>query len=197
MRNSRTIINTLLSAVFICGIAFAISSCNNGAKTDQDTKATADEHNDAKYDSSNNKDDAAFLVEAAAINMKEIKLGQLAQQQGSLQEVKDLGKMMEDAHTKAQSDLVALAAKKQITLPDSITAKGTEAYNKLNEKKGNDFDKRYCDMMVKGHKKAIEKFEKAAADSKDADIKAWATGMLPDLRNHLDHAITTQKLAEK
>ena len=63
--------------------------------------------------------------------------------------------------------------------------------------KASDFDKEYCDMMVKGHKDAIDKFEKAINDASDPDIKAWASSMLPALRIHLDHSLTCQKKCEK
>ena len=197
MTNTKSIFRNVRSAAFILGIAIAFSSCNNAGKSGEDTKAVADEHNNAKYDSSDTKKDAEFLVEATEINLKEIKLGQLAQQEGTIPEVRNLGKMMIDAHTNAQNEIEGLAAKKQISLPDSITDKGKEAYAKLREKKIADFDKAYCDMMVKGHEKAIEKFEKAAADCKDTEIKAWAKSMLPTLRDHLDLAMTAQKKCEK
>ena len=52
-------------------------------------------------------------------------------------------------------------------------------------------------MMVSGHKDAISTFEKASTESTDADIKQWATGMLPGLRTHLDHAMMCQKKSDK
>ena len=131
MTNTKSIFRNVRSAAFILGIAIAFSSCNNAGKSGEDTKAVADEHNNAKYDSSDTKKDAEFLVEATEINLKEIKLGQLAQQEGTIPEVRNLGKMMIDAHTNAQNEIEGLAAKKQISLPDSITDKGKEAYAKL------------------------------------------------------------------
>lgn len=65
--------------------------------------------------------------------------------------VKDLGKMMEKAHTQAQKDLKALAAKKQITLPDMMSEDGTECYQRLVKKTGSDFEKNYYNEMVERH----------------------------------------------
>ena len=104
---------------------------------------------------------------------------------------------METEHTKALADLQALADKKQITIPTSLTEKGQDANKKLMDKKGNDFDKEYCDMMVNGHKDAIDKFQKASTNATDADIRNWAAAILPALRTHLDHSITCQKLCAK
>lgn len=177
--------------------SLALTSCSSDEKKPEDTKAVATEHNEAKFDSSKNEKDAAFLVNAAEINLKEIKLGQLAADKSNMKDVKEFGKMMEDDHTKAMKGLQELAAKKQITIPTTLTDNGGDAYEKLIKKTGKDFDKEYCKMMVDGHKDAIDKFEKAAGSSSDQDIKNWAASMLPALRTHLDHAMMCQKKCEK
>ena len=182
---------TLASLILILTV---LPSCNNGKP--EDTKEVAEEHNEAKFDASK-ESDSKILVNAAEINLEEIQLGQLAQKYSMNADVKSLGKMMETEHTKALADLQALANKKQITIPTSLTDKGQDANKKLMDKKGNDFDKEYCDMMVNGHKDAIDKFQKAATNATDADIRNWAAAMLPALRTHLDHSITCQKLCEK
>jgi putative membrane protein len=171
---------------------------NNGARTNDDTKEVAEDKNDAKFDSAKVEKDAQFLVNAAEINLEEIKLGQLAQQRGMSADIKSLGQMMVEGHTKALSDLKSLAQSKTISVPDSATKDATDAYDKLQKEKGKDFDRKYCDMMVDGHKNAIDKFEKAASDANDPQIKQWASSMLPDLRKHLDQAMTCQtKLGKK
>ena len=181
----------LLQGTFVA-LVFLVASCNNTSQKPKDTKDVAEEHNEAKFDNNNQEKDAQFLVNAAEINLEEIQLGQLALQKGTTTHVKELGKMMVATHTKSQNDLTALAKTKMITIPTSPTENAQEAYNKLNEKSGNDFDKAYADMMVSGHKDAISSFEKASTDGNDADIKNWATVSLPDLRKHLDHSIDCQ-----
>jgi putative membrane protein len=166
---------------------FGVQSCNNSPKT-EDSKEVAEESNEEKFDKKAQEKDAQFLVDAAEINLEEIQLGQLAQSTSKNAEVIALGKMMEEAHTKAWKELEGLAAKKQVSIPTVSTEKGQDHYKKLSEKTGNDFDKEYCDMMVKGHKDAIDKFEKASKDCEDADIKAWASSMLPELNKHLEHS---------
>jgi len=183
-----------LLAIFISITTFGFTSCNE-SKT-EDPKEVATETNDDKFDNKK-ENDAEFLVAAAGINLEEIQLGQLAQKSSTMKNVKDLGKMMEDEHTKAFKELQALAAQKQITIPTSLTEDGQEANKKLMNKTGKDFDKEYCDMMVNGHKEAIDKFNKASTDATDPDIRKWATGMLPSLQKHLDNAVTCQKLCEK
>ena len=48
-------------------------------------------------------------------------------------------------------------------------------------------------MMVSGHKEAISEYEKEIKETKNSDIKAFASSTLPQLRTHLEHAIACQK----
>ena len=173
-----------------------IVSCSNDQKP-EDTKVVAEDHNDAKFDNKKNEKDAQFLVNAAEINSEEISLGQLAQKSGRTSHVKELGKMMEDAHTKSMADLTVLAKTKIISLPTSQTENGQIAYKKLNETSGSDFGKEYSDLMVSAHKDAIALFEKASTECTDPDIRVWASTMIPSLRTHLDHSLMCQKECEK
>ena len=197
IQSKTTLLHSAVLAVALCGA----SSCadNQSAvkqEKQEDTKKVAEEHNEAKFDTRASEKDAQFLVNAAEINLEEIKLGQLAQQSSKMVDVKEMGKMMENAQTKSLNDLKALAMKKSITIPTSPTNDAEDAYKKLTDK-DTKFDKDYSDMMVKGHKDAIEIFQKAATDATDADIKQWATSVLPTLRTHLDYAMICQKKYDK
>jgi len=191
MKKTSYIKTALLQVTFVTGILL-ITSCGFNQKT-EDTKDVAEERNEAIFDDNDQENDAQFLVNAAENNLKQIQLGRLAQQKGSTTQVKELGKMMEDAHTKSQNDLTALAQRKSITIPTSATDDTRDTYEDLNEKTGVDFDEAYADKMVNQHEDAIEFFETATTDSYDADIKKWAIATLPELRTHLNHSIECQK----
>jgi putative membrane protein len=196
MKNSTPFKAILFQTVLITATLFSVLSCKDNTKAD-DGKKVAEKTNEATITNRNKEKDAEFLVEAAVINTEEIKLGQLAQKKSTTKDVKDLGKMMEDGHTKALNDLIALAAKKAITIPTLPINKVEQAYQDLSAKSKIDFDKSYSSKMVDGHKDAIALFEKAAAECNDPDIKQWASTMLPDLRAHLDMAMTTQSKVDK
>jgi len=191
MKTTKRIMGTIVLGAFGAAISMGLTACNNENKTD-DSKAVADDHNDAKFDDAKAKD-AEFLVNAAEINMEEIQLSQLAQTQASSQEIKDLAKMMVDDHTKCLSEEQALAASKSITLPTAVDKDAQDSYDKLMKQTGTDFDKKYASMMVDGHKDAISKFEKASTDAQDGDIRNWAAKVLPQLRAHLDHSMTCEE----
>ncbi len=181
----------LLQATMIASLAF-FASCDNNQQA-IDAKEAAEERNDERFDDNDKQADAQFLVNAAAMNHEEIKLGQLAQQKGTSPEVKELGKMMEESHSKSFEELKALAERKGVTIPNAATEETQEAYDDLNEKSGKDFDKAYADRMVDEHEEIIEDFEDAAEDSEDPEIKNWASSSLPGLRKHLEHSKNCQE----
>jgi putative membrane protein len=195
MKKTSYIKSALLQVGFVTTILL-ISSCSYTQKP-EDSKVAAEDQNKERFDQNNLEKDAQFLVDAAEINLKQIQLGQLAQQRGITAHVKELGEKMVVTHTKSQSDLIALARSKSITIPTSPTDDTQDDYTRLNDKSGNDFDKAYADMMVNRHKDAISSFEKATTERNDADIKNWAIATLPDLRTNLNYAVECQKKCEK
>lgn len=181
----------MLQAFFISAFLFAAISCTDSEKT-EDSKDAAETQNEANFDNNSKEKDAQFLVNATEIYMNEIKLGQLAQQKSTMADVKALGNLIETDHTKGLDELTALAMQKKITIPTSLTENGMDAHKKLNDMSAKDFDKAYCDMMVNGHKDAMDVFKKASEECSDADIKAWATGKLSSLQIHHDKSMACQ-----
>jgi putative membrane protein len=191
MKRTRIIKEAFLLASFVTTI-FLLASCGYSQKP-ADTKNTAEEQNEERFNNNKQQKDAQFLVNAAENDLKQIQLGQLAQQKGNTAQVKELGRMMEEAHTKSLNDLTALARNKTITIPTAPTNDARDDYKDLSEKSENDFDEAYYYLMVSEHKDAIDTFEKASADSQDSDIRNWATVSLPGMRTHLDHSINYQE----
>lgn len=181
----------LLAGKVILGaglIIIFLNSCKNETKQ-EDPKEVAEDANETKFDSIDSKeDDSQFLVDQAEVNLAEIEIGKLAQTKGVNPEVKKFGQMLVDDHTKAASEVSALAKAKNFTLPTSLTEEGQDEYKKLNEKSGADFDKKFADMMIDGHEKAIKKLEKASKDAKDPDVRTWASNNIAGLTAHLEHA---------
>jgi putative membrane protein len=132
-----------------------------------------------------NSPDSSFYKNAAEGGMSEVELGQLAQQKATNPAVKEFGAMMVKDHTAANEKLKALAASKQIALPDgpSLTQKASKT--KLDMMSGDTFDKSYVKGMIEDHKSDIEEFQKEAAEGKDPQAKAFAAATLPTLRTHL------------
>lgn len=128
--------------------------------------------------------EAKFAVKTADYGMFEVKLSQLALKNASSKSVKDFAKNIVEEHTNANNQLMAMAAKKSITLPAALGERNQKVYDDMTKKSGADFDKAYIDEMVSDHKDAVSDFESMAKDSKDADVKAWAGKTLPTLIHH-------------
>lgn len=193
MKKSTILGKALLSAAVIT-LSLGTTSCKQEQKP-EDSKEAAEDQNEVKFEDNNAKEeDSEYLVDAAENDLKEIEIGKLAQQKGTDAEVKSFGKMLEDDHKKAFEDLKAFSDKKQISLPLVATEDGKEEYNDLNKKTGLDFDKKFADLMVDGHEKAIKNAEKISKDAKDEEIRVWAANKIPSLTTHLEHA---KKLKER
>jgi putative membrane protein len=141
--------------------------------------------------------DAEFLSRAAEINLEEISLGQLAQKRSMMEDVRDLGKMLEYVHSKSFKDLDALAKMKMIAIPNQETYNIQNAYMNLNDKPRTEFDKAYCDAMVMSYRRAIIIFEKAAKVSDDLDIRKWAAETLPTLQTYFQHSLSCLEKCDK
>ena len=191
-KNSQTKIY-IASLFCVCIIGF--SACTNPIKV-KDSKETIVLESDNKAGIISNVDNE-FLESAAETNLNEIELGKLAENNGTFAELKELGLMMAKDHSKAMVALQDLAEKKQITLPTTITETDAKTNKKLSAKPGKVFDAEFCKTLIEAHNEAIGKFEKAANEATDADIKSWAMSMIPILQNHLDLTIACQKMCEK
>jgi len=137
--------------------------------------------------------DMKFVTKAASGGNAEVQLGQIAQQKGQSQEVKDFGSRMVADHTKANDELKQLAQQKGITITDKMESADKKTVDKLNNAKPENFDKEYMKAMVKDHKKDVALFKKASKDVKDPDLQAFASKTLPILEQHLQQAQEVEK----
>jgi len=195
-----------VSSVILIAAVCIIQSCGSGTEnkdsTDSAKSVNSDRDTSSMTSSDTNKtnantgtglpvdkDVADFAVKAASGGMMEVELGKLAQQKAVSQRVKDFGAMMEKDHSQAGDELKKLAASKNIAIPGTPDDDTKKKIDDFSKKSGKDFDTDYMNMMLDDHKKDIKEFQKAGADLKDADVKAFALKTLPTLQKHLDSAI--------
>jgi putative membrane protein len=135
------------------------------------------------------RSDAAFMKEAAHAGAAEIEASKLAVAKARNADVKAFANSMIADHTKVADELKALAATKNVTLPDAPSVK-QKAEIKLIDAGDNDkFDERYAKAFgVKAHEETIQLFEEASREAKDPEVKAWAQKTLPGLKHHLEMA---------
>jgi putative membrane protein len=156
---------------------------------------------------------ADFAWDASLINLKEIRLGEVAQTNSQNAAVQEFGRHMVRDHSRLNERLVKIAADEGLTLPDTNTfymtvqqppeKQATELMPETPQQKlldaqmdvqslvslsGPDFDQAYAGAMVKGHEKGIQKFEDASASLQDDKLKKYADRGLKAIRSHYEMA---------
>jgi putative membrane protein len=124
--------------------------------------------------------DKSFMMNAAKGGMMEVEWGKLAAQNGQSADVKKFGNRMVTDHSKANSELMALAKEEGVSLP---AAKGPGKWKS---------DKDYMDMMVKDHQQDLGEFQREAQGGTDPDLKAFAAKYSKVVAQHLKMAQETQ-----
>jgi putative membrane protein len=132
--------------------------------------------------------EATFVKNSEAAGLTETRLGQIAKDKSSNNDVKNFGQKMIDDHTKAGDALKQVATQKSITLPTAVNATEKATITRLSKLSGKSFDKAYMSEMVKDHTSVVAALKQASKTSKDADIKSWAANTLPTAEEHLKMA---------
>ena len=132
-----------------------------------------------------------FAKEAAMGGMLEVQLGKMAQEKAHSQQVKDFGARMVEDHGKANAELKNIAQQQNLTLPSKLDKKHQSMVKNLAKASGAAFDKQYMHTMVKDHVEDVAKFQNAAKNLQDPELKAWAQKTLPVLEEHLKLAKET------
>ena len=142
--------------------------------------------------------DEAFMKDAAQAGAAEIEASKLATTKARNADVKAFATTMIADHTKVADELKALAATKNVNLPDGASVK-QKAEIKLIDAGDNDkFDERYTKAFgIKAHEETIQLFEEASREAKDPEVKAWAQKTLPGLKHHLEMAKALPVAAKK
>lgn len=167
-------------------------SCNSQGNQNQDDdndSISMSENNDMDMGMGDDRDDdSEFMQKAAYSSLLEIEMGRYAQQNAVNSRVKNFGAMMVRDHTKANDQLKALAAKKNVTLPVTLDQDHLDKMNKIKEKKGAEFDKEYMSHMVDQHEKDTDIFRRQSENGQDQSLKDFAGKTLPTLITHQDSA---------
>jgi len=133
-------------------------------------------------------DDAEFVKMAASGGMHEVMLGKVAAEKAKMDEVKKFGQMMADDHTKANTELMAVAKAANLAVPTKMMEKHQKEADHFKDLKDEAFDKAYIAHMVKDHEMDVAEFTKASKEAKNPELKEFATKTLPTLQTHLKKA---------
>ena len=134
------------------------------------------------------RSDRRFFNQAARLGEKEVALSRIAAERATNPQVRAFASEMVTAHTAAKAELAALIRQKGARIDDRDRAiEQRELAKKWNEKKGAGFDEDYLEAIIDAHQDTIDVLENGV-DSKDGDISAYASKLLPIVKAHLAHA---------
>jgi putative membrane protein len=138
--------------------------------------------------------DKIFLRKAAQGGMAEVKLGQLAAQKGSGDDVRAFGQKMVDDHTKLNNEMAPIADSMGVRLPKDLNKEDQAEYDKLNALSGNNFDMEYLSFMVKDHHKDLREFRQEAASTTDPTLQTAVASATKVIH---EHTMMVDKLARE
>ncbi len=118
--------------------------------------------------------DEAFVAKVSQGGMFEVKLGQVAADQGSTQDVRDQGNTETHDHTLVGDKLKSIANGIGITFPDTLDAQFQDRLDKLRALSGSAFDSAYLRAMEDIHAKDGAAFAMEARKGSDPRLRAFA-----------------------
>ena len=132
------------------------------------------------------RQDRAFLTKAMKGDNSEVMLGQLAQQRGMSQGIRDFGGMLVTDHSHARDQASQLAGSMGVSAPTDPMAQAARERRKLERLSGPAFDHEFARYMVVDHTKDIADFRREADGH--GPVADLARNTLPDLHKHLNLA---------
>jgi putative membrane protein len=133
--------------------------------------------------------DQAFMIEAARAGIAEVELGRLAMQRAASEPVRQFAQRMATEHGAANQELMQLAVRKGMTLPQEMGPEQRAAMDRLAPLSGPSFDEAYMAEMMKAHRMAATLFGSEAQSGQDAELRTWASSKIPTINEH--HRLAT------
>lgn len=130
-----------------------------------------------------------FVGGAAISDMYEIAAGNLAQERSKNADVKALGKMLVDEHTKMSAELkTAATGVADATLPSAMDERRQGMVDNLRQAPADQFDRVFLSQQVAAHQEALTLAQTYAENGENAALKAHAAKGAPMIQKHLDRA---------
>ncbi len=137
--------------------------------------------------------DAAFIRRAAADNLLEVQLGELAQHQATNSMVQKFAQRMVTDHGTLEKQWTDLASKHGMPLKAALSSKSQHKVDRLRQAKGATFDQEYMVAMIKGHAKNAEQLKAQVDSARPEPVRKMAAYALPIVQEHLAAARVAAK----
>ncbi len=125
--------------------------------------------------------DLAFLTAIADAAILQTNLGEMAKMRGSDEGVKLIGEAVAASHAEAKTELQMVTAKKGVSVTTTPNRGQIALIDRVSKHPGLTFDQACLEEMIRVLAGEIAQLE-SAAQSTDAEVKAFAEKLLPQLR---------------
>jgi putative membrane protein len=127
-----------------------------------------------------------FVKKSMAATQFEIEASKIASVKAVSPAVKKLAADMVADHTRSKADFEStLKAANVAYMPAQLENKQLDIIDNLNKADVAALEKDYLKSQKDAHQDVIAMFKDYAKDGENAQLKAWAAKMLPDLEKHL------------
>ncbi|WP_353718102.1 DUF4142 domain-containing protein [Dyadobacter sp. 676] len=132
--------------------------------------------------------DKQFILAAADDALFQVNAGQVAASGTTVKAIRDYAEEMTDDHTKAGQALQKLGADKQVEIPTTLSDDRQQQLDSLSMTSGAALDTLYLSQMVAAQERAEHMMEIQATEGNDIELKQWAAGRLPVVRQFSERA---------
>jgi putative membrane protein len=181
IREPMLAIGVAAALALTAGAALAQTPNAGGASNMNRPQTSSPAHGDSV-----SKPDQKFLTDAIQGDLAEVQMGQLAQQKGSTEGVKELGATLVKDHGEHADKIRQLGESLGVTLPSVPNATQKSDHAKMSIQSGQQFDRQFALRMVNEHMKDISKYQMEAKQR--GPIADMAKETLPMLQKHLEMA---------
>ncbi|HEX3235942.1 MAG TPA: DUF4142 domain-containing protein [Gemmatimonadales bacterium] len=132
--------------------------------------------------------DTAFVREAIAGNLLEVRLGRAAMQRASSPAVKQFGQQMFRDHTTMGNQWSALISRNRLPVKVALDPAQEQQASRLERLSGADFDRNYMNSMIQDHQQDAQAFQSQGLSARSADVRQLASSDLATIQQHLSMA---------
>jgi putative membrane protein len=170
---------TLLATVaMLCAAPVAVTACGDIGGHIRAIEATPAKSSIAPADRS-------WIDKAHQANMAETQTGRLAELTGGSKTIRSAGAVLSRDHQKLDSQLIPVANRLKVTLPQSMTVPQTTTYDQLSIGTGHLFDHDFTASMMTAQQSMISATRAEIAHGSSARVVKLAKEALPVLEKDL------------
>lgn len=130
----------------------------------------------------------SYVQSAQTINQAELALGQLAQQRGSSDEVKQMARTMVERHSALSAQLADLARERAIATAQHPSTEEERGYDRLAKLTGTSFDEAFKQAVAHAHTRELALHRGELERGGDAGLRGYAQSRVSALEASMAQA---------